>query len=115
MLIDCTRQEPHRPILVGRQQVLVVKVIFTKEVIMPLYRSIIALAIMGFAAQSFAQVNCSTDSLGITRCSNGQTFSTDSLEITRDNQGNSWNTDSLGITRDNHGNSWSRSEERRVG
>ena len=54
-----------------------------------------------------AQVSCSTDSFGITRCSNGQTFSTDSFGITRDNQGNSWSTDSFGITRDNQGNSCS--------
>ena len=54
-----------------------------------------------------AQVSCSTDSFGTTRCNNGQTFSTDSFGTTRDNQGNSWSTDSFGTTRDNQGNSCS--------
>ena len=44
-------------------------------------------------------LSCRTDSLGTTRCDNGQTFRTDSLGTTRDNQGNSWRTDSLGTTR----------------
>jgi hypothetical protein len=60
-----------------------------------------------FAGATLAQISCNTDSLGTTRCSNGQTFTTDSLGVTRDNRGNTWSTDALGTTRDYRGNSWS--------
>ena len=51
--------------------------------------------ISNFQAHS---TSCSTDTFGVTRCSNGQTFSTDSFGVTRDNRGNSCSTDSFGVT-----------------
>lgn len=65
-----------------------------------------ALALLAlFALPVAAQFSCRTDSLGVTRCSDGSSYRTDFLGVTRDNQGNSWRTDSLGVTRGSNGTS----------
>ena len=79
---------------------------------MTLYKILFASALVVLCSlysvnETVAQISCSTDAFGTTRCSNGQTFSTDAFGTTRDNRGNSWSTDAFGTTRGSDGSSYS--------
>lgn len=63
-----------------------------------------ALALAG-AAQA---ASCSTDSLGITKCSDGSSLTVSPSGIVRDNKGQIWSTDSLGVTRSPDGTTFDR-------